>query len=79
RILAATAEPFRVRDHVVGVTASIGVVLPGQWTTAVSEPGITRRAHQLLSEADTAMYQAKLRGRGRQETYGDGAPAPSQG
>lgn len=56
RILAALAEPFRVKPHVVRSTASIGVVLG---TTEYE------RGEDVLRDADTAMYEAKRAGKAR--------------
>ena len=58
RVEAALAEPFRVGDEDVVLTASIGVAI------ALSS---TDRAETLLRDADAAMYRAKERGRARVE------------
>ena len=62
RIIAATAEPIIIARREVVVSASIGVALcaPGEKT-----------AEQLLREADTALYTAKVRGRARQQQFND--------
>jgi diguanylate cyclase (GGDEF)-like protein len=56
RILDAVRNPFSVRDQVVGLTASIGVVV------AHDED---RDANALLRDAESAMYEAKRLGRDR--------------
>jgi diguanylate cyclase (GGDEF)-like protein len=55
RILDILVSPVSVEGHLIGVTASLGI--------AVGDPGST--ASTLLRNADTAMYQAKSRGRAR--------------
>ena len=62
RILVAMAEPIFVSGKEVVVSASVGV--------ALCKPG-TKSAEQLLSEADTALYAAKDRGRARLEQFND--------
>ncbi|MBI5007680.1 MAG: diguanylate cyclase [Nitrosomonadales bacterium] len=53
KILVALSEPFDIDDHVISVTASLGIaVYPDDGTEM--EP--------LLRHADAAMYQAKRRG-----------------
>ena len=61
-ILATTAEPIFIARREVVVSASIGVALcaPGEKT-----------AEQLLREADTALYTAKIRGRARLQQFND--------
>jgi diguanylate cyclase (GGDEF)-like protein len=56
RVGAAVAAPFVLSGVEVGVTASIGIAF---WTE--------QSAEQLLSDADTAMYQAKRKGGDRQQ------------
>ncbi len=56
RVLAAFTDPFTVDGMALTVHASIGV--------AADTPG-TRDADALIRNADTAMLQAKRRGRGR--------------
>jgi diguanylate cyclase (GGDEF)-like protein len=59
RCLDAFAEPVRVAGRAWQLSASIGVVVvDGQRTPT-----------EVLSDADTAMYQAKRAGRGRWQTY----------
>ncbi len=55
RILRTLADPFQIGTRDIFVTASIGIA-----TTATSA-----NAESLLRDADSAMYQAKARGRGR--------------
>lgn len=58
RLLTAFAQPFRVRGHEVFATASIGIVS----SDLVSD---VADVEEFLRNADTAMYEAKLAGRGR--------------
>ena len=58
RVLSALQEPFDVDGHRVYVAASIGI--------AVSPP---RDSGTLLRFADTAMYEAKSRGRGHLQIF----------
>ena len=62
QILATTAEPIVIARREVVVSASIGVALcaPGE-----------KSAEQLLREADTALYTAKVRGRARVQQFND--------
>lgn len=60
RILARLAEPMLVSGREVVVSGSVGV--------ALCTPG-TKSVEQLLREADTALYAAKDRGRGRLEQF----------
>jgi diguanylate cyclase (GGDEF)-like protein len=60
RLLAALREPFRIDEHELFVTASIGI--------AVS-PGDGQDADALLKHAEMAMYQAKHRGRNTYTFY----------
>ncbi|QYG90993.1 EAL domain-containing protein [Iamia sp. SCSIO 61187] len=67
KVRAAIAEPISVEGHVLGVTASVGVVLSGSEHT---------NADALLRDADLSMYQAKSTGRDRhQVTVGADAAA----
>jgi diguanylate cyclase (GGDEF)-like protein/PAS domain S-box-containing protein len=60
RIRAALHEPFTLGDAEVHVTASVGVALQrGDLTTA----------HDLIRDADAAMYRAKELGRDRSEVF----------
>ncbi len=61
RILEAAAQPLLVDDHTLEVSGSIGITFYPQ-----SEPV---EADQLLRQADQAMYQAKLAGRGRYHVF----------
>ncbi|MFI7544156.1 putative bifunctional diguanylate cyclase/phosphodiesterase [Actinoplanes sp. NPDC049599] len=66
RILAALREPFVIDDHTVGVSASLGLVLP--------EPGdADLSADALLRRADAAMYVSKRRGKNALVRYAGGA------
>ena len=62
RALAALRDPFVVRDTEVFLTASVGVALN---TEAVNE------STMLLSNAESAMYQAKQRGGSSIQTFGE--------
>jgi diguanylate cyclase (GGDEF)-like protein/PAS domain S-box-containing protein len=59
RIIAGLLQPFRIFDEEVHARASIGV--------ALSEGH--EKSEELLSGADTAMYVAKARGKGRFEFF----------
>ncbi|WP_246595307.1 putative bifunctional diguanylate cyclase/phosphodiesterase [Actinoplanes auranticolor] len=66
RILAALREPFVIDGHTVGVSASLGLVVP--------EPGdIELSADTLLRRADAAMYVSKRRGKNALARYSGGA------
>jgi diguanylate cyclase (GGDEF)-like protein/PAS domain S-box-containing protein len=56
KVLAAMAEPVRVRDHELTVTTSIGVV---------ERPIADTSPEDLLQAADITMYRAKSNGKGR--------------
>jgi diguanylate cyclase (GGDEF)-like protein/PAS domain S-box-containing protein len=60
RIHEAMALPFALAGHEFFVTASIGLVLADR--LAADLPGLVR-------DADTAMYRAKLAGRGRSQVF----------
>jgi diguanylate cyclase (GGDEF)-like protein len=60
RIAQVLSFPFKVEDHEIYMAVSMGIVL--------SMSGETR-ASQFLRDADTAMYQAKARGKGRYEVF----------
>jgi len=62
RILACMAQPMRVAGREVVLSASVGVAL-----CAAGK----KSAEQLLREADTALYSAKSRGRGRVEHFNE--------
>jgi diguanylate cyclase (GGDEF)-like protein/PAS domain S-box-containing protein len=67
KVRAAISEPFEIDDHVLNVTASVGVVLSGSEHT---------NADALLRDADLSMYQAKSTGRDRHQiTVGSEAAA----
>ena len=59
RLATALAEPFRIADRELSVTASIGVVVTPE----------RREPDALLRDADAAMYRAKELGRGRIELF----------
>jgi diguanylate cyclase (GGDEF)-like protein/PAS domain S-box-containing protein len=58
RIDAALAEPYRLGERAVHMTASIGLSVAAE-----------DDAESLLRHSDAAMYEAKRRGRGRTEIY----------
>jgi diguanylate cyclase (GGDEF)-like protein len=58
RVGSAIAEPFVLSGHEIRITASVGIAFSG--------PG-DQLSERLLEEADTAMYQAKRLGGGRQQ------------
>jgi diguanylate cyclase (GGDEF)-like protein/PAS domain S-box-containing protein len=60
RVLAELAVPFRLAGHEVFTAASIGI--------ALSSSGYDQ-AEDILRDADTAMYRAKLDGRSRYEVF----------
>jgi diguanylate cyclase (GGDEF)-like protein len=60
RLLEALAVPFDVAQRHVRVQASIGIAFSGTESTT---------AEKLINSADTAMYAAKSRGKGRAERF----------
>ena len=60
RVHAKLEEPFRLADHEMFLTVSIGIAL----ATAGTE-----KPENLLRDADTAMYRAKSLGRGRHQLF----------
>lgn len=60
KILAALAEPFDVEEHEIYVTASIGIS---------SYPQDASDLETLIRNADTAMYQAKSKGKNAFELF----------
>lgn len=60
RILKALEEPFKIQEHEVFSSASMGI--------AFSSPAYTR-TDEMLRDADTAMYRAKALGRSRYEIF----------
>ncbi len=61
RLLTASAEPVRVDDLILQVSASVGVTFYPQAEEIDAE--------QLLRQADQAMYQAKLAGKNRYHVF----------
>jgi diguanylate cyclase (GGDEF)-like protein/PAS domain S-box-containing protein len=61
RLLAAAAQPVAIGDHVLQVSASLGVSFYPQNDDV--------DADQLLRQADQAMYQAKLAGKNRYHVF----------
>ena len=58
----ALKEAFTINDHLISsVTVSIGI--------AVKAPGESKKARQLLQEADAAMHVAKKKGKDRYEVF----------
>ena len=68
RLLADLRHPLRIGDQTVFLSVSVGI--------AVSIGGHDS-ADVLLRNADSAMYQAKSRGRARVEVFDDGLPERS--
>ncbi len=66
RIVEVLAEPIVVGDAEVASGASVGI------TVVASRPDGEDPVGTLLRDADTAMYQAKERGRGRSEFFDAG-------
>jgi diguanylate cyclase (GGDEF)-like protein len=62
RVLEMLSQPFKVQDHEVVITASMGIALP----LADSE-----NAEEYIRNADIAMYHAKSRGKGRYEFFSE--------
>jgi len=62
RLLAAAAQPVQFGEHLLQVSASLGVTFYPQ--------GQELDADQLLRQADQAMYQAKLAGKNRYQFFG---------
>ncbi|HEU4322336.1 MAG TPA: EAL domain-containing protein [Roseiflexaceae bacterium] len=62
RIEEALREPFNLSGHEIFASASIGVSIGSQ---RYEQP------EELLRDADTAMYHAKARGRGRHEVFSE--------
>jgi diguanylate cyclase (GGDEF)-like protein/PAS domain S-box-containing protein len=60
RVHQVLHAPFMVMGHELRLSASIGVVAQGRHYT---------RAHELLRDADTAMYRAKRMGRGGTQLF----------
>ena len=63
RLAEALRAPVRVADRELVVEASIGIALAG---------GAGHTAESVLREADTAMYRAKERGKGRYQVFEEG-------
>lgn len=60
KIIEALAEPFTLEDNDIAITASIGIsVYPDDGETC----------HALMTNADTAMYMAKERGKNNYQFY----------
>ncbi|HEY3080240.1 MAG TPA: EAL domain-containing protein [Chloroflexota bacterium] len=60
RIMAAMQAPFRLADHEICVSASIGIALSGVHMDAPED---------LLRGADAALYRSKSRGKARYEVF----------
>jgi diguanylate cyclase (GGDEF)-like protein len=54
RILETIAQPFEIGDHSISLTASIGIAIYPEHSTAATE---------LIYLADAAMYEAKTMGK----------------
>ena len=62
-VLDVLKAPFEIEDHLVRVTASIGISI---------FPDHANEGNQLLQQADCAMFAAKRNGKNRVVHYGDG-------
>ena len=62
RVEAAVAEPCRVENNEVALTASVGLVVTGANTAS---------PRRLLADADAAMYVAKQGGKARHQVFDD--------
>jgi diguanylate cyclase (GGDEF)-like protein len=60
RLLGAFAKPFEVQGREIYASASIGLVM--------YDPRY-QRGEEMIRDADTAMYQAKVAGKGRYEVF----------
>ncbi len=58
RIVHSIAEPFRIDEHDISISCSIGAAIPD---------GPAESPEELLRDADVAMYVAKARGKNRYE------------
>ncbi len=61
-LLDALARPYRVQEQDIHTSASLGVAL---WQSAADD------GQTLMRDADTAMYEAKRRGRGQHVVFDD--------
>jgi diguanylate cyclase (GGDEF)-like protein len=68
RLLEDFGHPLRIGDEIVFLSLSIGIAM---------SIGGHDSSDLLLRNADSAMYQAKARGRARVEVFDDGLPARS--
>ena len=55
KLVRVVGRPYRIAEHELRISASIGIVLYGDFT---------QEAHEVLRNADAAMYHAKALGRG---------------
>ncbi len=62
-VLEALSEPIVIGGHEIFPTASIGIVASDSRYTS---------AEEVLRDADTAMYRAKVNGKGRAEVFDEG-------
>ncbi|MDQ3569808.1 MAG: GGDEF domain-containing protein [Actinomycetota bacterium] len=70
RVNAAMSRPFILGDGETSLTASIGIAVAA---------GNETRPDTLIADADTAMYRAKQRGKGRHELFSASAVARGPG
>ncbi len=64
RILQRLVDPFQLGDHQVYSSASIGIAYADEQTIRSYD-----RAEDIVRDADTAMYRAKLRGKGHYQIF----------
>lgn len=76
RILQAVTGQMVLQGTEVFTSASIGIAMSSQQLLAEYSPADA--AQILLNNADTAMYRAKQRGRGRAEVYSDAMRAEAR-
>lgn len=60
RILATVQEPWKINEHIFHTSSSIGI-------SFYPNDGLTR--HELIKHADTALYEAKEKGRNNYKVY----------
>ncbi len=71
RVVATFSEPFSLAVGSVFVSASIGIARSAGPAATSDVDGTAPGVDELIQQADTAMYQAKARGRGGYARYDD--------